>query len=138
MKIEILNEKDELVFDTLVDGVKKYNARFMGDEESRSLSVIARDKDDKLIGGVSGRTIYKQFLIEVVWIERESRGTGLGRRLMELAEVEAIKRGCVAAQVDTLSFQGPGFYANLGFEVLGKISDFSESHERYFLIKRYQ
>lgn len=138
MKIEVLNEKDELVFDTLVDGVRKYNARFMGDEESKPLSVIARDKDGELIGGVSGRTIYKQFLIEVVWIERETRGTGLGRRLMELAEVEAKKRGCVAAQVDTLSFQGPVFYGKLGFEIVGEISNFSDNHDRYFLIKRYQ
>lgn len=138
MKIEVLNEKNEVIFNALVDGVREFNAGFMGDEKSKPLSVIARDEHDRLIGGVSGRTIYKQFLIEVVWIGEEVRGTGLGRRLMELAEVEARKRGCVAAQVDTLSFQGPVFYGKLGFEVVGKITDFPENHERYFLMKKFQ
>lgn len=138
MKIEVLNEKNEVIFNALVEGVREFNAGFMGDEKSKPLSVIARDEHDRLIGGVSGRTIYKQFLIEVVWIGEEVRGTGLGRRLMELAEVEARKRGCVAAQVDTLSFQGPVFYGKLGFEVVGKITDFPENHERYFLMKKFQ
>lgn len=138
MKIEVLNEKNEVIFNALVEGVREFNAGFMGDEKSKPLSVIARDEHDRLIGGVSGRTIYKQFLIEVVWIGEEVRGTGLGRRLMELAEVEARKRGCVAAQVDTLSFQGPIFYGKLGFEVVGKITDFPENHERYFLMKKFQ
>ncbi len=75
--------------------------------------MVARDGDDKLIGGVSGRTIYKHILINVVWVDKEARGTGVGRSLMELAEAEAKKQGCVAAQVDTLSFQAPVFYENL-------------------------
>jgi GNAT superfamily N-acetyltransferase len=138
VKVEILDESNKAVFDALVAGVRAHNFENMGCEESKPLSVIARDEDGKLIGGVSGRTIYKHFLIEVVWVDKEARGTGLGRRLMELAEVEATKRGCVAAQLDTLSFQGPVFYGKLGFEVVGKVTGFPESPERYFLLKKYQ
>lgn len=138
MKVEILNENNETVFDALVAGVRKYNAEVMGAEASKPLSVITRDEHGRLIGGVSGRTIYRHFLIEVVWVDEAARRTGLGRRLMELAESEAKKRGCVAAQVDTLSFQGPVFYQKLGFEVVGKVTGFSESPERYFLLKKYQ
>jgi len=138
VKIEVLEDNDPAVFDALVSGVRAYNSENMGPEVSKPLSVIARDEDGKLVGGVAGRTIYKQFLIEVVWVDKAARGIGLGRRLMELAESEARKRGSLAAQVDTLSFQGPDFYGKLGFVVVGKVSGIPESPDRYFLIKKYQ
>jgi len=137
VKIEVINEEDTIVFEALVAGVREHKYENMGREETKPLSVVARDEDDKLIGGVSGRTIYKQFLVEVAWVDKDTRGTGLGRRLMELAEVEAKKRGCVAAQVDTLSYQAPDFYKKLGFEVVGTVTGISESPDRYFLLKKY-
>jgi len=51
---------------------------------------------------------------------------------------QAKLRDCVAAQVDTLSFQGPAFYAKLCFEVVGKVAGFAGSPERYFLLKKYR
>lgn len=138
MKIEVLKEGDSTVFDALVSGVRAHNFENMGPEVSSPLAVVARDESGALIGGVAGRTIYRQFLIEVAWVDKDVRRSGLGRRLMELAEDEARTRGCVAAQVDTLSFQGPIFYRKLGFEVVGKVSGISESPDRYFLLKEYQ
>jgi len=137
VKVEVINEQDTTVFDALVAGVREHNAEHMGREKSKPLSVVARDEDDKLIGGVSGRTVYQHFLIDVVWVDKKTRGTGLGRRLMELAESEAKKQGCVAAQVDTLSFQAPVFYEKLGFEVVGRVTGFSEHPDRCFLLKKY-
>ncbi|MBC3860957.1 GNAT family N-acetyltransferase [Undibacterium jejuense] len=138
MNVEVLHEANQDVFDTLVAGVRAYNVENAGPGNSQPLSVIARNNSGQLMAGVSGRTIYRQFLIEVMWVDSEVRRTGLGRRLMELAESEAKKRGCIAAQVDTLSFQGPTFYAKLGFEVAGKVDGFPDGHDRYFLLKKYQ
>ncbi|MBV1774216.1 GNAT family N-acetyltransferase [Burkholderiaceae bacterium DAT-1] len=137
MQISIHHEQDAATFDALVTGVRAYNAEHLGAEKSQPLSVIAHDEAGKLIGGVAGRTIYKQFLIEVMWVDAGHRGTGLGRTLMQRAEDEARARGCVAAQVDTLSFQGPVFYGKLGFEVIGRITDLPGGHERLFMLKRY-
>lgn len=138
MKVEVINAEDPIIFDALVAGVREYNFENMGREQAKHLTVIARDEKGKLIAGVSGRTIYQQFLINVVWVDKDNRGTGLGRLLMEQAEVEAKQQGCVAAQVDTLSFQAPGFYRKLGFEVVGKVTGFIGHPERYFFVKKYQ
>ncbi|MEI6858446.1 MAG: GNAT family N-acetyltransferase [Shewanella sp.] len=137
MKIEVINEEDSVVFDALVAGVRQHKYEHMGPEKTQSLSVIARDEDSQIMGGVSGQTLYKNFLISVVWVDKATRGTGLGRRLMELAEVEAKKRGCLVAQLDTLSYQAPIFYQKLGFEIVGTVPAFSGSPERYFMLKRY-
>jgi len=137
VKFQVINEDDSAVFDTLIAGLKEHKYEHMGPEDTLPLSVVARDEDNKIIGGVSGRTIYKNFLIGIVWVDKETRGTGLGRKLMEFAEVEAKKRGCLVAQLDTLSFQAPDFYQKLGFDIVGTVPGFPGSPERYFLLKTF-
>ncbi len=137
-KIEVSHEEDSAVFDELVAGIRQHKYENMGPEDTLPLSVVARDESGKLIGGVSGRTIYKNFLINVVWVDKKTRGTGLGRKLMELAEAEAIKQGCLLAQLDTLSYQAPDFYQKLGFEIIGTVPEFPGSPARYFMLKNYQ
>ena len=129
-------ENSELV-DALVDGVRQFNFDKMGQEKSEPLTVLAHNDMGKLIGGVYGRTIYKNFLIHVVWVDETARGTGLGRELMLAAEHLAVGRGCLQAQVDTLDFQAPDFYQKLGFTLAGTVPAFEGSPARYFLMKRY-
>lgn len=137
MKIEVLHCEDRSVFDELVAGLRQHRNENMGDEDTQPLSVVARDDVGNIIGGVTGRSIYKNFLIEVVWVDKAARGTGLGRQLMQQAEEQAKQRGCLAAQLDTLSFQAPQFYQKLGFEVVGTVPEFAGSPARYFMLKRY-
>lgn len=137
MNFEVIIEQDENIFNALVSGVRLHNFANVGSETSKPLSVVCRDDCGSLIGGITGRTIYRQFLIDALWVEKSARGTGLGRKLMETAEVAAKARGCLAAQVDTLSFQAPEFYQKLGFEIIGEVSGVPESPDRYFLLKRY-
>lgn len=87
---------------------------------------------------MAGRTIYRQFLIDVLWVADSHRGRGLARQLMALAESQARLRGCLAAQVDTLAFQAPDFYQKLGFEIVGKVEGVAQSPDRSFLLKRFQ
>ena len=118
-------------------GVRSFNDAVMGPSGSRPLAAVARDAEGDLAGGVAGRTVYDWFLIHVVWVREDQRGLGLGARLMRLAEEEARRRGCVGSQVDTLSFQAPGFYEKLGFITVGVVEDFPAGHRRHFMAKRW-
>jgi ribosomal protein S18 acetylase RimI-like enzyme len=137
LKIEVIQEENSSVFDTLVAGVRAHRYENMGSEDPQPLQVVARNDNGHIIGGVAGRIIYKNFLVEVAWVDKDQRGSGLGRKLMELAENEAKILGCIVSQVDTLSFQAPVFYQKLGFEVVGTVPSFLGSPERYFLVKNY-
>lgn len=53
---------------------------------------------------------------------------------MALAEAEAKQRGCLVAQVDTLSIQAPVFYEKQGFEIIGTVTT---DPPRIFLMKKY-
>ena len=133
MKFEVMSEENTAIVDALVDGVRQYNAGLLGPEKSVPLTVIARDETGKLIGGVGGLSI-KNFLINVVWVDDQTRGTGLGHKLMALAEAEAKQRGCLVTQVDTLSIQAPVFYEKQGFEIIGTVTT---TPQRIFLMKKY-
>ena len=122
--------------DELIENVRAFNDDVLGKERSRPLAAIARDATGKLVGGVSGRTFYRWLLIEVVWVHEDRRGTGLGARLMAMAEAEAVERGCVGAQVDTVTFQAPGFYSRLGYEQIGQVDGFPPGHARHYFSKR--
>ena len=137
MKIEVIEDGDNDVKQALIAGVREFNAAVMGHADSKPLTVIARDAAGELIGGVSGRTIYGHYLIEVVWVAESHRSAGLGAKLMNEAERQARQRGCYGAQVDTASFQAPGFYEKLGFRVIGTVEDFPSGHARHFMQKDY-
>jgi ribosomal protein S18 acetylase RimI-like enzyme len=60
---------------------------------------------------------------------------GLGSKLLQTAEAEAIRRGCKHAHLDTLDFQAPGFYLKKGYQVFGELQDLPPGHRRIFLRK---
>ncbi len=132
----VVGETSPETEEELVEGVRRFNDAILGESRSRSLAAVARDGDGTVAGGVAGHTNYQWFLIRVVWVRGDRRGSGLGRRLMLMAEAEAIRRGCVGAQVDTVSFQAPGFYRKLGYREIGIVEDFPVGHSRHFFAKR--
>ncbi|MDR8525121.1 MULTISPECIES: GNAT family N-acetyltransferase [Shewanella] len=137
MQITLAHDDNSEIVDTLIAGVREFNTAHMGPETSQPLSVVAHDASGQLIAGVAGRTIYDNFLINVLWVDEQQRGSGIGKQLMQCAETEAKNRGCTMAQVDTLSFQAPQFYQKLGFEIIGTVPGTDKSPERYFLLKKY-
>ena len=68
----------------------------------------------------------------MVWIDEPHRRGGHGEALMRRAEGIARELGCHSVWLDTFSFQAPGFYEKLGYEVFGRLDDFG-GHSRFFL-----
>lgn len=131
-----IGEVQKEIEDQLIEEVRRFNDVVLGAERSRSLAALARDRNGDLAGGVSGRTLYGWFLIQVVWVREDLRGSGVGASLMQAAETEAIRRGCTGAQVDTVSFQAPDFYRKLGYREIGTIEDFPPGYRRHYFEKR--
>jgi ribosomal protein S18 acetylase RimI-like enzyme len=47
----------------------------------------------------------------------------------------AAERGCRRVFLDTFSFQAPGFYQKLGYQVYGRAEDWPDGHAHLFLRK---
>jgi ribosomal protein S18 acetylase RimI-like enzyme len=134
MRVEVTDaprERDEAF---VIAQTRAYNAAFT-DTDIRSLCVFARNDDDTIIGGLTGRTYWGYLDIAFLWVDERHRGRGIATHLMNAAETEAVSRGCAQAFLDTLSFQALGFYQKLGYTEFGRLSGFSGKHDRYWLRK---
>jgi GNAT superfamily N-acetyltransferase len=97
-----------------------YNVQMTGVDDQAELSVRAVDDAGELVGGLSGWTWGGCGGVELLWVRADRRGESWGRVLMEAAEAEARRRGCMQMIVSTLSFQAPGFYRSLGYVETGR------------------
>lgn len=99
----------------------------------------ARDEDGALIGGLTSSTSYGWLLIKTLWVRKDNRGRGIGRRLVEAAHDAGKKVDCHAAWLDTSNQDARNFYSGLGYEVFGllenKDGQFPEKHKRWFMKK---
>ena len=84
----------------------------------RKLVVTARDEAGSIQGGALGRTWGECCELLQLWVAEPCRRRGLGRSLVQRFEREARIRGCLLVYLDTFSFQAPGFYESLGYEVV--------------------
>lgn len=81
--------------------------------------------------------MFSHLHVDLLFLPESLRRDGIGRRLMNDAEGEAIRRGCRGAWLDTYSFQARGFYERLGYTTFGTIDDYPPGHSRIFLKKMF-
>jgi GNAT superfamily N-acetyltransferase len=121
------------------DGLNAFNDAIVGYADREPLYVIVRDSDrGEIVGGISGRTSLGLLFIDLVYLPETLRGTGVGARMMTMAEDEARRRGCRAGILYTINFQAPGFYQRLGWRVFGEIPCDPPGTSRVFLMKDFR
>jgi GNAT superfamily N-acetyltransferase len=121
--------------DIVSEGLYAFNRIQLGFEDYIPLNLYLRDEHGNIKGGLLGATYWGWCAINVLWLHDELRGKGYGTRLIQIAEEEAIRRGCHGAHLDTMSFQALPFYQKFGYAIFGQIEDIPVGHTRYFLKK---
>jgi GNAT superfamily N-acetyltransferase len=135
LRLEIDDNPTDADVTVLPEALEAFNeSRWPGHQPWQPLAVFARDRDS-IVAGLAGETYAGWLFIRYLWVSEALRGHGVGRKLMGDVEERALERGCHSAWVDTFSFQAPGFYRKLGYEVFGEV-DWSPDHKRFFLRKR--
>ena len=88
------------------------------------LTVIDRDQEGCIRAGLKGETFRGWLYIDVLWVKENMRGQGMGRKLVQAAEAEALKRGCHSVYLWTQSYQAPNYYSKLGYKEFAVLPDF--------------
>ncbi len=127
------NPKDN---DVLVKGMLAYHAKCGYTRKSTSYSVLLKDPKDKMIGAVIVTFLWNGMEIKSLWVDESIRRKGWGRKLMQVAEEEAVKRGCTIAYTNTFTWQAPGFYEKLGYKLYGKLEDFPKGSTLSYFSKQ--
>lgn len=121
--------------DFLEQRLYEFNSRATGIFDALGLSVFGRDAQGEVVAGLCGHTWGGCCEIRQVWVHEKHRGQGIGRRLLELAETEARRRGCFQILLATYSFQAPEFYRRLGFEIVESLPGYPRGHRHLHLRK---
>jgi GNAT superfamily N-acetyltransferase len=135
--IAMTDDPDPHLEAVLGDGLTEHNAEMSRLRDWRALAVEVHDPDTgELAGGVLGRTTMGLFFLDLFYLPKKLRGSGIGSRALRMAEDEAIRRGCRAATLVTVNFQAPEFYARHGWEEFGRIVS-APGVERIFMRKTF-
>lgn len=116
--------------------INEFNYDATGYRDGRELACFVRDDGGALIAGLSGFTWGGCCRVSFLWVSADRRREGLGRSLLEAAEVEARRRGCGLIHLDTHDFQAPGFYERLGYEAYARLDDYPAGYGQTFFRKR--
>jgi GNAT superfamily N-acetyltransferase len=121
--------------DWLAERLYEFNVAATGIDDGEWL-VASIEQDGRTIAALSGNTWGGCCEVDNVWVEEAARGRGLGRALLEAAETEARRRGCVQIVLSTHSFQAPLFYEKLGFKRIGAVPDRPRGYQNLIYLKR--
>jgi GNAT superfamily N-acetyltransferase len=106
--IVVPENPDPAIRNALLDFLIAYNESKTGPSGLAPLAVVLKDPvTGRLLGGLWGRTVYDWLFVEFLIVPEDLRGQGLGTRLLQRAEEEAIARGCCGICLDSFDFQAP-------------------------------
>jgi GNAT superfamily N-acetyltransferase len=119
----------------VVKGLGEFNREHTAGATPEYLLVTVRNEEGAVVGGLLGATYLGWLQVHAVWLPDALRGRKYGTALMDLAESEALRRGCTRAFLETLSFQALPFYQKRGYVVHSRLADFPVGGARYALTK---
>jgi len=125
-------EEDKKIID---QGITEYNLQKIGEQKYIPIASFAKD-ENQTIGGITGNLFWNYLYIDLMWIDENYRGKGIGRKLIEAVEKLAIENGIFRSHLCTASFQSLGFYEKCGYSVFGKLDDMPEGETEYHLYKK--
>lgn len=102
----------------------------------KTYTIFLRDETNKLFGSVIYTITWNGMRINTLWVDESLRGQGWGRKLMEAAEKDAIKKGCTIAYTDTFAWQAPKFYEKLGYSLYGKLDNYPTGSSLFYYQKK--
>ena len=113
------------------DGFQKHSDEQGAPEYKKNrVKWLAFDERKNIQAVLAADILWDWIYIDELWVSPESRGTGLGRKLMRLAEEFAIAQGLQGIWLWTQSWQADGFYRQLGYDEFTRFEDFPKGHSR--------
>lgn len=97
---------------------QKINEETTDFSSAYTFAFFIRDDAGNIIGGCNGGVVFGCIYTDQLWVSKEYRGKGLGRKLLEAVHEYGKKVGCRIAVLNTMSFQNVrSFYEKLGYIV---------------------
>ena len=124
----------------IVNSINQYNLNKVPavlQENWIPIEYVVKNAEDQVIGGIlAGIGYWAGLEIKILWVHEDYRQQGLGTKLLQKAEQEAITQGAILSSLDTFDFQAEQFYLKNGYQEFGRLANFPEGHQRIYLSKK--
>jgi len=118
--------------------LRRFNYDFVGEyPESRPVWLNAKGDPGRLVGGVRGFVFLDWLHIDILFVEEDVRGRGLGGQLLRAAEERARTLGARHAKLETFEWQARPFYVKQGYAEFGRIDDYVQGFHLSFMKKDF-
>ncbi|MBY0461574.1 MAG: GNAT family N-acetyltransferase [Alphaproteobacteria bacterium] len=88
------------------------------------------------IGGIAGYTLYGSLLIDILWINKDHRREGYGRKLVRKFEEWGKREGAAFVKISTMEWwDAVPFYTSLGYKVIFVDEGYFKGAKQYTLKK---
>ncbi|MBI4763091.1 MAG: GNAT family N-acetyltransferase [Deltaproteobacteria bacterium] len=134
--VDIITDPDQNQIEFFHQGLRSYNSQFLK-EDWTPFAAVSRNAKGEIIAGINGQSYWGRLHIENLWVHESYRKKGLGKELIELAEKTSKEQGCSGIDLDTMSFQAPGFYEKMGFNKVGEIANYKQGIKRFYYSKEF-
>lgn len=139
MNIEITTTPNKKDIETISQGIINFNNSNIPNlepvEEEIKFYVFVRNEYDKIIGGIRAVCFWNTMHIELLWLNEDYRGKGLGQKLIKEAENFAKENGSEKVFVETTSWQAKPFFEKAGYTLLATLNDRPKGHAPHYLTK---
>ena len=114
-----------------------HSAAAVAPPQAKSFCIRVMDAHGTLLGGAIFLIYWNWLRIDVMAVEENVRGQGIGQHLVAMMETQARQEGCSYAHTTTFGFQALSFYQQLGYEVVGKLDNYPQGQIYYWLSKTH-
>ena len=125
-------QEDEQV---LNDGISDESALKKNMEPIKPFRVFIKDTNGIVLGGASGTIFYGSLYVDMLWLKKELRGQGLGKKLMMEAEKIGRERQCTFVTLNTMDWEALSFYQKLGYQIEFVREGYTNESKMYMLRK---
>jgi uncharacterized protein (DUF924 family)/GNAT superfamily N-acetyltransferase len=139
-------EELDIVFDPLppealsrfvTESLASFNVAATGLSAWYPVGFFLKSPSGEWLGGLLGNIWGGWLHVTHLWVASAVRRQRHGTRLLQAAEDYAVERGCIAATLETTSFEARPFYEKRGYEVFATLDDYPPGHSKFFLRKRF-
>jgi GNAT superfamily N-acetyltransferase len=113
----------------------KMNEDFISNGICEPFGIFLRDKQNIILGGCNGSLLYGAIYTDQLWVDKNLRKMGYGKKLMAEVGKLGLAKNCSISTVSTMSFQAREFYEKIGYTVDFERHGYSNGSSCIFLSK---
>ena len=127
-----IRENTEQNNETVHSMIRQHNAKFMTEFQDYSYHI---EEEGELVAGIVAEAVFDTVEVEFLCVKENCRGKGYGRALLQYVEEQAENDGRKRILLNTYSFQAPGFYRRMGYELLAQQNPCFGEYSQYYFTK---